>query len=165
MYLRKFCVNCFPNTRVSDNAAAPNKKMTTVQSYIDSDLLSWLQDNNFNYRFVDIKTDKGALEILFNDKFCLKIYDRLGHGFGVTVNIAEKYDESIYDNDTFSLHWAFKYFKIKQTASFSDRTETQYLKSLPNLINDIKNIIPKLNQMTSLEWNNMKEWISKEAMK
>jgi hypothetical protein len=139
--------------------------MTTVQNYINSDLLSWLQDNNFKYRLADIKTDKGALNILFNDKFCLKIYDRLGHGFGVTINVAEKYDESIYDNDTFSLYWAFEYFKIKQTALFSSRSETQYLKNLPNLINDIKNIVPRLNQMTSSEWKDMKEWMSNEARK
>jgi hypothetical protein len=139
--------------------------MTTAQNHIDSDLLSWLQDNNFKSKVADIKTDKGTLHILYNDKFCLKIYDRLGHGFGVTVNIADKYDESIYDNDNFSLYWAFEYFKIKQTASFNSRTEVQYLKNLPNLINDIKNIIPRLNQMTLLEWNNMKEWISEEARK
>jgi len=139
--------------------------MTTVQNHINSDMLSWLQDNHFKYRLADIKTDKGALNILYSDKFCLKIYDRLGHGFGVTINVADKYDESIYDNDNFSLNWAFEYFKIKQTASFNGRTEIQYLKNLPNLINDIKNIIPRLNQMTSLQWNNMKEWISKETRK
>jgi hypothetical protein len=139
--------------------------MTTVQNHINSDLLSWLQENNFKYRLADIKTDKGALNILFNDKFCLKIYDRLGHGFSVTINVADKYDESIYDNDNFSLDWAFEYFKLNQTASFSSRTETQYLNNLPHLINDIKNIIPRLNQMTSFEWNNMKEWINKEARK
>jgi len=139
--------------------------MTTVQNHINSDMPSWLQDNHFKYRLADIKTDKGALNILYSDKFCLKIYDRLGHGFGVTINVADKYDESIYDNDNFSLNWAFEYFKIKQTASFNGRTEIQYLKNLPNLINDIKNIIPRLNQMTSLQWNNMKEWISKETRK
>jgi hypothetical protein len=139
--------------------------MATVQNHINSDLLSWLQENNFKYRLAEIKADKGVLNILFNDKFCLKIYDRLGHGFGVTINVADIYDESIYDNDNFSLHWAFEYFKLKQTASFNSRTETQYLNNLPHLINDIKNIIPRLNQMTSLEWNNMKDWISKEARK
>lgn len=139
--------------------------MTTVESHVNSDLLSWLQYNNFKYRLADIKTDKGALNILYNGKFSLKIYDRFGHGFGVTINVAETYDESIYDNDNFSLYWAFEYLKIKPTASFKDRTETQYLKNLPNLINDIKNIIPRLNQMSSLEWNSMKEWIRKEAIK
>jgi hypothetical protein len=139
--------------------------MTTVQNHINSDMLAWLQDNNIKYKLADIKTDKGALNILYNDKFCLKIYDSLGHGFGVTINVADKYDESIYDNDNFTLYWAFEYFKIKQTASFNCRTEVQYLKNLPNLINDIKNIIPRLNQMTFLEWNNMKEWISEEARK
>ena len=139
--------------------------MKTVQNHINVDLLSWLQENNFKYRLANIKTDKGDLNILFNDKFCLKIYDRLGHGFGVTVNVAEKYDESIYDNDIFSLHWAFEYFKLKQTASFNSRTETQYLNNLPNLVNDIKNIMPRLNQMSSFEWSSMKEWINKEAKK
>jgi hypothetical protein len=58
--------------------------MKTVQDYINSDLLSWLHDNNFKYRQAKVKTDKGALDNVYNDKFCLKIYDRLGHGFGVT---------------------------------------------------------------------------------
>lgn len=139
--------------------------MKTVQDYINSDLLNWLQENNFKYRQAKIKTDKGNLENLYNDKFCLKIYDRLGHGFGVTVNVTDKYDESIYENDSFSLHWAFEYFKIKQTASFSCRTENQYEQNLPNLISDIKTIIPRLNQMTSSEWNSMAKWIDKEARK
>ncbi len=141
------------------------RQMKTVQDYINSDLLNWLQDNNFNYKQAKIKTDKGCLENIYNDKFCLKIYDRLGHEFGVIINIADKYDESIYDNDSFSLHWAFEYFKIKQTASFDSRTENQYEQNLPNLIMDIKNIIPRLNQITISEWSNMKEWIDKESRK
>lgn len=143
----------------------PTRKMKTVQDYINSDLLNWLHDNNFIYRQAKIKTDKGAPDNLYNDKFCLKIYDRLGHGFEVTINVADKYDESIYDNDSFSLHWAFEYFKIQQTASFNSRTENQYEQNLPNLIQDIKNIAPRLNQMTLTEWDNMKEWIDKEAKK
>ena len=139
--------------------------MKTVQDFINSDLLNWLHDNNFKYRQAKVKTDKGSLENLYNDKFCLKIYDRFGHGFGVTINVADKYDESIYDNDSFSLHWAFEYFNIKQTASFNSRTENQYEQNLPNLIKDIKKISSRLNQMTLTEWDNMKEWIDKEARK
>jgi hypothetical protein len=139
--------------------------MKTVQDHINSDLLNWLHNNNFKYRQAIITTDKGALENLYNNKFCLKIYDRFGHGFGVTINVADKYDESIYDNDSFSLHWAFKYFKINQTASFDSRTENQYEQNLPNLILDIKNIVPRLNQLTSSEWNSMTEWINVEARK
>ena len=139
--------------------------MKTFKDNINSDFLNWLHANNFKYKQADIKTDKGALDILFNDKFCLKIYDRLGHGFGMTINVANKYDESIYDNDNFSLYWAFEYFKIKQTASFTSRSENQYQQNLPHLISDIKNIIPRLNQLTSLEWNKMIEWIDKEAKK
>jgi hypothetical protein len=139
--------------------------METFKDNINSDFLNWLHDNNFKYKQAAIMTDKGALDILFNDKFCLKIYDRLGHGFGVTINVADKYDESIYDNDNFSLYWAFEYFKIKQTASFNNRTEIQYEQNLPNLISDIKSIIPRLNQMTSLEWNKMIKWMHKEAKK
>jgi hypothetical protein len=140
-----------------------SRQMKTVQDYINSDLLHWLHDNNFKHRRVKINTDEGSLNNLYNDKFCLKIYDRLGHGFGVTINVADKYDESIYDNDSFSLYWAFEYFKIKQTASFSSRTKNQYEQNLPNLISDIKNIIPQLNLMTLSEGRIMKEWIGKEA--
>jgi|WetSurMetagenome_2_1015567.scaffolds.fasta_scaffold10724_4 hypothetical protein len=141
------------------------RQMKSVQDYINSDLLCWLHDNNLKYRRARIKTDKGTLENLYNNKFCLKIYDRLGHGFGVTINVADKYDESIYDNDSFGLNWAFEFFKIKQTASFDSWTENQYEQNLPNLISDIKNIAPRLNQMTLTEWDNMKEWIVKEARK
>lgn len=139
--------------------------MKTVKDHFNSDLSNWLQDNNFKYKQAKIKTDKGALDILYNDKFCLKIYDRLGHGFGVTINVADKYDESIYDNDSFSLHWAFEYLKIKKTASFNSRTENQYEQNILNLIQDIKSIAPRLNQMTLSEWDDMKEWIEKEARK
>lgn len=139
--------------------------MKTVQDYINSDLLSWLHDNNLRYRQAKIKTNKGSLENIYNNKFCIKIYDRLGHGFGVTINVADNYDESIYDNDIFSLHWAFKYFKLEQTATFESRSETQYEQNLPNLISDIKNIALLLNQMTQTEWDNMNDWIGKEARK
>src|SRR5687767_12134715 len=105
--------------------------MNTFQDYINSDFLNWLHDNNFKHRQVKITTDKGTLYNLYNDRFCLKIYDRLGHGFGVTINIADKYDESIYDNDSFSLHWVFQYLKIIQTAVFNNQTENQYEQNLP----------------------------------
>jgi hypothetical protein len=137
--------------------------MKILKDYFDTDLLSWLHDNGVQYKLANIKLDKGELNLLYNDKFCLKFYDRIGHGFGVTVNLADKYDESIYDNDIFSLTWAFEYLKIKETASFENREANQYLKGLPNLIADIKNIVPRLNEMTSLEWDSMIEWINKEA--
>ncbi|MCC6582925.1 MAG: hypothetical protein IT271_04420 [Chitinophagales bacterium] len=138
--------------------------MKTVKDYITADI-SWLQENDLKYRLGDIKLDNGSLNILYNDKFALKIYDRLGHGFGVTINLADKYDDSIYDNDKFSLHWAFVYFKLKQRASFDKRTENQYLQNLPNLVNDIKTIVPRLNQMTKADWDNMKKWVDIESKK
>jgi hypothetical protein len=128
-------------------------------------MINWLQENNLKYKTVNVKLDKGALYVFFNERFCIKIYDRLGHGFGVNINVADKYDESIYTNDRFNLSWAFKYFNIIEKASFSDRTENKYQMNLPILITDIKNIIPRLNQMTSSERIKMKEWISKEARK
>lgn len=137
----------------------------TIQNHINSDMLAWLQDNNFKHTLANIKTDSGALNILYNDKFCLKIYDRLGHRFGVTINVANKYDETLYDNDSFSLYWSFKYFNIQETASFSARTENQYTENLPKLMTDLKNIIPHLNKLNPLEWENMEDWISKEAKK
>jgi hypothetical protein len=139
--------------------------MKTFQDYIDSDMIDWLQNNNLRYKIASTKLDRGSLNTFFNDNFCIKIYDRIGHGFGVTINIADKYDESLYENDSFNLAWAFKYFKINESASFSSRSENQYLKNLPNLISDLKNIIPRLNQLTSTEWIKMKEWINKEAYK
>jgi hypothetical protein len=139
--------------------------MKTFQDYIDSDMIDWLQNNNLRYKIASTRLDRGSLYTFFNDNFCIKIYDRIGHGFGVTINIADKYDESLYENDSFNLSWAFKYFKINESASFSSRSENQYLNNLPNLINDLKHIIPRLNQLTSTEWIKMKEWINKEAYK
>ena len=139
--------------------------MTIFQDYIDDTMKLWLQENNFHYKVASTKIDKGALNLLFTDNFCIKVYDRLGHGFGITLNVASKYDESIYDNDKFSLTLAFKYFNIKETASFSSRTESQYVQNLPNIIADIKNIIPQLNSLSSAEWDIMIEWINKETEK
>ena len=139
--------------------------MKILREYFTEEIIYWLKDNNLKYIDTYKKVDKGNLSIVFNDNYCLKIYDCLGHGFGVNVNVAEVYDESIYENDTFALTWSYKYFNIKETASFTSRTENQYLQNLPNLISDLKKIIPRLNQMNTLEWNNMKEWITNEALK
>ena len=87
----------------------------------------------------------------------------MGHRFGVTINVSDKYDESIYDNDNFSLHWTFEYFKVQQTASFASGTEIQYQENLPKLMTDIKNIIPRLNQMNSTEWSTMVEMDKKRG--
>jgi hypothetical protein len=57
----------------------------------------------------------------------------------------------------------FEYFQLLQTASFSSRRENQYEQNLPNLIADIKKIIPRLNELNSSEWVNMTEWIGKKA--
>jgi len=139
--------------------------MKIFRDYIDKDMMNWLKNNNLEYKIANIQLDKGSLNLIFNDKLCIKIYDRLGHGFGVNINISDKYDESIYENDSFNLSWAYKYFNINELASFSSRSEDQYLKNLPNIIEDIKNIIPQLNKLTPKEWIEMKEWINNEARK
>ena len=139
--------------------------MKTLEDYINLDLMNWFVANNLKYKIANIKIDKGLLIIISNEEYCIKVYDRLGHGFGVTVNIVDKYDESIYDNDSFALTWAFEYFKIKQTASFNSGSESQYLNNLPNLIDDLKNIVLRLSKMTINEWISMKEWITISAYK
>jgi hypothetical protein len=139
--------------------------MTTFQDFINVDFLNWLQNNKLKHEVANINVDKGALHIIYTDKFSLKIYDRLGHGFGISANVADKYDESIYDNDIFNLSWAFKYFNIPQTASFSGRTENQYRDNLPRFLSDLKNILVPLNNLTELEWDNMKSWINNEVKK
>jgi hypothetical protein len=141
------------------------QQMRNIQDYITSELMDWFQENNMEFELSSIKVDKGILNILCSEKFCLKIYDRIGHGFGVTINVTEKYDESIYENDKFALYWVFEYLKVKETSSFKSRTEKQYLENLPNMIVDIKNVIPKLNKMDSTEWKNMTDWINIEVKK
>ena len=139
--------------------------MNTFEDYFVGNKMAWIDEYNLRYTVSYVKPDKGSLIIIFNDKLCLKIYDRCGHGFEVNINVAEKYDEHLYENDSFNLSWAYKYFNIGETASFSDRSENQYLKSLPKLITDLKNIIPQLIRMTSSEWDEMVRSINKEATK
>lgn len=137
--------------------------MKGVQGYFNQELITWFKANNLMYEPATYKLDKGTLSLLFNANYCLKIYDCVGHGFGVTINLAENRDESVYENDKFSLTWAYKFFKIEEAASFSSRSKNQYLKNLPNLIDDIKAIVPLLNRMNSKEWDGMTQWIDKEA--
>ena len=80
--------------------------MNTFQDCLTPETTSWLKDNNLNYKVIDFAQSPGKLILLFNDKLYLKVYDRLGHGFGVTIKVAEKYDEGLYENDSFSLSWA-----------------------------------------------------------
>lgn len=137
--------------------------MKTLKDYFDKNTLTWFRDKGIDYKLADIKVDKGELNILYNDKFCIKLYDNMGHGFGVTANLVDSYDESLYDNDNFNLTWAFEYFKIKETATFNSRQTDEYEQNLQSVISDIKNIIPRLIAMTSLEWTTMVDWIDKEA--
>jgi len=139
--------------------------MKTVQEYINSNLMEWLSDHSISYAMPAAKMDKGSLNILYTDRFCLKIYDGFGHGFGVVVNVTRNYDESIFENDDFSLHWIFEFFRIRQTATFVSRKADQYEKNLPFLMNDIKLVLSRLNKMTSAEWEDMSIWIEKEAHK
>lgn len=137
--------------------------MKTLQDYFNTDTINWFQDNNLRYKLITYKPDTGSLIILYNENFCLKIYDRFGHGFGITANVADKYDESIYENDRFSLTWAFEYLQVTQTASFISRTENQYIQNLPKFIVDVKNIVLLLNRMNLLEWKNMISWIERRS--
>jgi hypothetical protein len=165
LYLCRHCV-CGETVRCNVAAITYNKNnsVKTLRNHFTDDVINWLKSNGLKFREVDINLE-GNLMVLYNDTYCLKLYDRLGHGFGVNINVTDGYDESIYENDAFTLYWAFKYLEINETASFGSRTEKQYLENLPNLINDIKIIIPKLNKMDPLEWKRMKEWITKEALK
>ena len=141
----------------------PKKYMNSFKEIIDSDFLTWLEDYDLKYTQAPIKTDNGALDILYNDKFCLKIYDRLGHGFGVSTNVSEHYGESMYEKGEISIHWVFKYFQIEQTANFLGRSKIGYQYNLPKLVDDIKLIVPFLNKMTPSDWKNLREWIKNEA--
>ena len=126
--------------------------------------MSWLEQNCLKYKLVDTRTDKGDLIIFYNDNYCLKIYDRLGHGYSVTINVSRKYDESVYDNDLLSLHWVFDYFKFSQEATFHSRTVSQYQDNLPRVMTDLKSIIPKINAMDSFQWSNLIDWVRKKAI-
>lgn len=139
--------------------------MKTFKDYIDEQMIKWLQTNNLKYSITSVNLDKGALNLIYNDNICLKIYDRCGHGYGVSVGVTNKYDESIYDNDVFNLGSVFSFFKLRETAAFTNRTEKTYEINLPKLIDDLRNIIPRLNNISPKEWNNMVDWIKQDAYK
>ena len=131
--------------------------MTHLSNYITDDFVSFLTDYNLEYNHISEN-----LIIFSNKQYSLKIYDCLGHGFGVTINVCKNYCETIYEDDGFNLTWAFKYFNLKEEAVFDARTKKQYLKNLPILINDLKNIIPKLN---SMDWNDLMKWVKVKSYK
>ena len=139
--------------------------MKVLKDYFDESMYNWLHGNGLKYKMVAVASEKGELNIIYNDKFSLKIYDRMGHGFGVTVNVAIKYDESMYQSDNFSISWVYKYLELVQTASFDGRELNQYEHNLPKLLTDIKAVIPRLNEMSESEWANMQEWITIETKK
>jgi len=133
--------------------------MKTLKDYIDIEFLTWLRDNGLSYKLVDIKADKGQLSIVYNDQMCLKIYDGMGHVNSFTVNVTDKYDESIYENDKFTWSWAFEYFKLKTSKTITSSQEDDY----KNPLADIKTIAPQLSAMTSSESNAIEQWINKKA--
>jgi hypothetical protein len=101
--------------------------MNTFQDCLTPETTSWLKDNNLNYKVIDFAQSPGKLILLFNDKLYLKVYDRLGHGFGVTINVAEKYDEGLYENDSFSLSWHINILiLVKQLPLISGRKVSTY---------------------------------------
>lgn len=133
--------------------------MASFNEKIDSTFLELLKDYNFKYAQSKTKPENGALDILYDDKLSIKVYDKCGHGSGITINLAENYDESMYKNDLCNINWAFRYFQIEQAPIFFGRGETVYQKNLPIVTDNIKLILPHLSRLTLSEWGDLKDWI------
>ncbi len=126
-----------------------------------------------NDGFEDYLTKKGlALKkiesnhyAIFNSDYCIKIYDRPGHGYNINVNIARTYNESVYEKDECNLYWAMKYFGLVQSSDFSSRKPEDYESNLPLLMNDLKKLIGKLDTLSEIFWNEGIPWINIQANK
>jgi len=138
-------------------------------SFVDDSFLTWLKEAGLEYHdkvipCKDFENRKSCLILLFCRKYCIKLYDCLGHGaFSFTGNLAKKYDESIYDGDFVALPYVFQYFKIGITHSFSERTQIEYRKNIPFFINDLKLLVGKLRNIEDSFWHDIHKFARKQA--
>lgn len=109
------------------------------------------------------KIDNGHFAI-YNSLYCLKIYDTLGHGFGVTLNLAKEYNTELYDKDEYSRDWVFKYLGLPQLASFSSRKQKQYLDNIPLLIEDVKVLVLRMKNIDDSFWKKSNTWIENQML-
>lgn len=116
---------------------------------LPTDFQDYLEQEKFTIETIH----GGDLHMIYNPIFNLKVYDCIGHGFGVNVNICSNFDTSIYEGDETSISWVFKYYELQEQTNFSTRTEEGYLENLPLLYSDLQLIITQLLKIGVSFWN------------
>lgn len=134
--------------------------MKTFQDFITNEFLDWLDSKS-----LILKKISNDLYLIYNLNYCIKIYDTIGHGYGVNVNLSKNYNETIYDGDTCSAYWVYKYLGLKEKSNFSSRSLSEYEKNLPLLILDLKNLITGMDNLKDIFWDRALDWIINESHK
>jgi hypothetical protein len=134
--------------------------MKVFEDYITAEFLDWLKVNSLIFRKIS-----DNLFLIYKSEYCIKIYDRIGHGYGVNINISMNYDESIYEGDTCSAYWVYKYFGLTENANFENRSLIEYQNNLPQLLLDLKCLICKMEESKNALWDSIIKWINEESVK
>lgn len=134
--------------------------MKTFQDYITTEIKDWLDSKSLLYKKIN-----DNLHLIYKSDYCIKIYDRIGHGYGVNVNLSQNYDETIYDGDTCSAYWIYRYLGLKEKSNFSSRSLNGYEYNLPLLIVDLKILIDEIEKIKDGFWDNAIKWIDEESRK
>jgi len=134
--------------------------MITFQDYITTEFMDWLDSMSIYYKKIN-----DNLYLIYKSDYCIKIYDRIGHGYGVTINLSQNYNETIYDGDTCSAYWVFSYLGLTAKSKFNSRTIIEYEKNMPLLIVDLKNLIVAIENVKVEFWDNAIKWIDIQSKK
>lgn len=129
------------------------------QDYITTEFIDWLDSKSLFYKKVS-----DNMHLIYNSDYCIKIYDRIGHGFGINVNLSQDFNETIYDGDTCSAFWVYRYLGLREQSNFSRRSITDYEFNLPLLIIDLKNLIGAIEEKDRF-WDDATKWINEESLK
>ncbi|MEP0368792.1 MAG: hypothetical protein ABJN36_11610 [Cyclobacteriaceae bacterium] len=116
---------------------------------LSRDFQNFLEQHDFKIE----TAHEGQLHVIYNPDFNVKVYDCMGHGFGVNTNLCSSFDTSIYEGDEMAMYWVFKYFDLQEQSNFSARTKEAYLKNLQLLYSDLQLVIIRLLDFGSDFWN------------
>ena len=111
--------------------------MGQFRELLPRDFKDFLEQHKFKIETVHA----GQLHVIYNPTFTLKIYDCMGHGYGVNVNLCSSFDTSIYEGDEIAINWVFKYYKLQETSNFRTRTEGAHLKNLKPIYSDLQLVL------------------------
>jgi hypothetical protein len=127
------------------------------ENFIKPDFANYLAQHSLIYKIISPE-----LSLIYNDKYCIKLYDKAGHGFSFSANIINSYDDGIYSEGEISFYWVFEYFKLSRHSSFIDRTESSYNENIPIFIEDLKILISRLDNIKTSFWEDIGAYIKSQ---